>query len=151
VHRSIADFRGEARFSTWLYRLTVNVVLMHRRAAKSRPQLAADPVTAPATDPRLLPDEQVARNRRIDAFQRVIDQLSEKKRTVFVLHEIEGLAPAEISKIVGAPVLTIRTRLFYARREVLALLEKEPSLANLAEAFASNRPEAPEDGGREPT
>ena len=151
VHRSIADFRGDSRFSTWLYRLTVNVVLMHRRAAKSRPQLVGDPVRAPAADPRLLPDEQVARSRRIEAFHRIVDQLSEKKRTVFLLHEIEGLSPAEISKIVGAPVLTVRTRLFYARREVLAMLSKEPALASLAEALDSERPGLPDEAGREPT
>ena len=131
VHRSIGDFRGDARFSTWLYRLTVNVVLMQRRAAKSRPQLIAEAAAAPPKDPRLLPDEQVARGRRIAAFYRVIDRLSEKKRTVFVLHEIEGMSPAEIAKVVGAPVLTIRTRLFYARREIAEMVRDEPSLAGL--------------------
>ncbi len=131
VHRSIPDFRGEARFSTWLYRLTVNVVLMQRRSSKSRPQLVAEGVTAPPRDPLLLPDEQVARGRRIAAFYRVLERLSEKKRTVFVLHELEGLAPSEISKIVRAPVLTVRTRLFYARRELAQLSREEPSLADV--------------------
>ena len=129
VHRSIADFRGDARFSTWLYRLTVNVVLMHRRAAKSRPRLVAEEAAAPPWDPALLPDEQVTRRRRAAAFYRVIDRLSEKKRTVFVLHEIEGLSPSDIGKIVGAPVLTVRTRLFYARREITAMLRAEPALS----------------------
>jgi RNA polymerase sigma-70 factor, ECF subfamily len=131
VHRSIADFRGDARFSTWLYRLTVNVVLMHRRSAKSRPHLIAEEAAEPPKDPRLLPDEQVARGRRVAAFYRVIDRLSDKKRSVFVLHEVEGLSPAEIAKIVDAPVLTVRTRLFYARREVLAMLQDEPALAGM--------------------
>src|SRR5215471_5543795 len=106
VHRSIGDFRGDARLSTWLYRLTVNVVLMHRRAAKSRPQLVGEAAASPPKDQRLLPDEQVARRRRMAAFYRVVDRLSEKKRTVFVLHEIDGLSPQEIAKIVDAPVLT---------------------------------------------
>jgi RNA polymerase sigma-70 factor (ECF subfamily) len=66
----------------------------------------------------------------------VIDKLAEKKRTVFLLHELEGLAPAEISKIVGAPVLTVRTRLFYARRELSEMLQEEPTLAAFAKAFA---------------
>jgi RNA polymerase sigma-70 factor (ECF subfamily) len=131
VHRSISDFRGESRFSTWLYRLTVNVVLMHRRAAKSRPQLVGESIVSQPKDQRLLPDELVVRQRRIAAFRRLVDSLSEKKRTVFVLHELEGLSPAEIGKIVGAPVLTVRTRLFYARREVLAMIREEPALAGL--------------------
>ena len=131
VHRSIADFRGDARLSTWLYRLTVNVVLMHRRAAKSRPQLVGEEAAAPPKDTRLLPDEQVARRRRVVAFYRMIDKLSEKKRTVFVLHEIDGLSPLEIAKIVEAPVLTVRTRLFYARRELTAMIREEPDLGSL--------------------
>ncbi len=131
VHRSIGDFRGDARLSTWLYRLTVNVVLMHRRAAKSRPQLVGEAAAAPPKDLRLLPDEQVARKRRMTAFYRMVDKLSEKKRTVFVLHEIDGLSPMEIAKVVDAPVLTVRTRLFYARRELAAMLRDEPDLANL--------------------
>ena len=48
-----------------------------------------------------------------------------------MLHELEGMAPAEIAKAVGAPVLTIRTRLFYARREIEAMLCDEPALAGL--------------------
>jgi RNA polymerase sigma-70 factor (ECF subfamily) len=131
VHRSIGDFRGDARLSTWLYRLTVNVVLMHRRAAKRRPQLVGEAAAAPPKDQRLLPDEQVARRRRMAAFYRMIDRLSEKKRTVFVLHEIDGLTPQEIAKIVEAPVLTVRTRLFYARRELAAMIREEPDLAGL--------------------
>jgi RNA polymerase sigma-70 factor, ECF subfamily len=150
VHRSIADFRGESRFSTWLYRLTVNVVLMHRRAAKSRPQLVADETASPLQDPRLLPDEQVARRRRVDAFQRVIDRLTEKKRTVFLLHEVEGLSPAEIAEIVKAPVLTVRTRLFYARREVLGWLAEEPSLSGIAAEVGAEPGHLATDAGREP-
>jgi RNA polymerase sigma-70 factor (ECF subfamily) len=131
VHRSIADFRGDARFSTWLYRLTVNVVLMQRRAAKSRPQLFGEAAAPPPPDPELLPDEQVARRRRVAAFYRLVDRLSEKKRAVFLLHELEGLSPADIAEAVGAHVLTVRTRLFYARRELMEMVSEEPSLAGV--------------------
>ena len=128
VYRSIKDFRGQSRFSTWLYRVTVNVVLMHRRAAQSRPVLQAAPDESFGADARDLPDDQLARARRVEAFYRLLDRLSDKKRAVFVLHELEGLSPGEVAKVVKAPVLTVRTRLFYARRELLALLREEPSL-----------------------
>ena len=76
----------------------------------------------------------------MQAFHRLLDRLSEKKRLVFVLHELEGLSPGEIAKIVGSPVLTVRTRLFYARRELLALLGEEPSLSGLAAELGADTP-----------
>ena len=78
------------------------------------------------------------------AFQRLLARLADKKRVVFVLHELEGMSPAEIADIVGAPVLTVRTRLFYARRELEAMLAEEPSLANLQASVH-------EEGRTEPT
>jgi RNA polymerase sigma-70 factor (ECF subfamily) len=131
VHRSLKDFRGDARFSTWLHRVTVNVVLMYRRSEKSRPVLVQRPDTVDTRDPQPSPDEQLARQQRISAFYRLLDQLSEKKRTVYILHELEGLAPVEIARVVKVPVLTVRTRLFYARRELMARLGSEPALSGL--------------------
>jgi RNA polymerase sigma-70 factor (ECF subfamily) len=136
VHKSLGDFRGQSKFSTWLHRVTVNVVLMNRRAARSRPVFTGElsPETEPDHGSR--PDDAAARLRRVDAFRRVLERLPEKKRTVFVLHEIEGMAPADISQLVDAPVLTVRTRLFYARREICELMKDEPALAQLAEELA---------------
>ncbi len=135
VHRSLGGFRREAQLSTWIYRIAINVVLMHRRAQKSRPPSIAAPPDTSAVDESEQPDEQLARRRRIAALYRLLDGMSEKKRTVYVLHELEGLTPAEIAKVVGAPVLTVRTRLFYARRTLLAELPHEPALAALAGAL----------------
>jgi RNA polymerase sigma-70 factor (ECF subfamily) len=141
VHRSLGEFRGQAKFTTWLHRVTVNVVLMARRAARSRPVFTGDPIAEQEPDRGLLPDEGAARQVRIDAFRRLVDRLPEKKRTVFVLHEIEGLSPNEISEIVDAPVLTVRTRLFYARRELAEMMLEEPALAQLAQELAAQRTE----------
>lgn len=136
VFRSLKDFRGQSKFSTWLHRVTVNVVLMHRRSARSRPVLTEEaPSDVVADDRQPLPDEDAERCERMRAFQRLLGRLAEKKRVVFVLHELEGLAPTEIADIVGAPVLTVRTRLFYARRELEAMLPDEPALANLRASF----------------
>jgi RNA polymerase sigma factor (sigma-70 family) len=156
VHKSIKDFRGQSRLSTWLYRVTVNVVLMHRRSARSRPVFVEQPETHAPSDGNPLPDEQVARRARIRAFNRLLERLSEKKRIVFVLHELEGMAPAEIARIVEAPVLTVRTRLFYARRELAEMLRDEPALAALANEFGKSGEESSpraelREAGREPS
>jgi RNA polymerase sigma-70 factor (ECF subfamily) len=137
VHKSLGEFRGQAKFSTWLHRVTVNVVLMVRRAARSRPVFSGEPLSDVEPDRRLLPDEDAARHQRIAAFRRLLDRLPEKKRTVFILHEIEGMSPAEIGEIVDAPVLTVRTRLFYARRELAEMMREEPTLAQLAQELAA--------------
>jgi RNA polymerase sigma-70 factor (ECF subfamily) len=137
VHKSLKDFRGQSKFSTWLHRVTVNVVLMHRRAARSRPVFADEPIgDALIQAGDVPPDEDVDRRERVRAFARLLDRLADKKRIVFVLHELEGITPNEIAKIVGAPVLTVRTRLFYARREIEAMLGDEPSLAGLRLRFS---------------
>jgi RNA polymerase sigma-70 factor (ECF subfamily) len=80
----------------------------------------------------------VARRARVEAFERLIDQLSEKKRTVYILHELEGLSPADVSQIVGAPILTVRTRLFYARRELERRIAEDAELAGTVSGSASD-------------
>jgi RNA polymerase sigma-70 factor, ECF subfamily len=118
VFRSIARFRGDAKISTWLYRVCVNVALQRLRKRKRRAEVSADDVGERATDET--PERELDNRRRLDAVYRILDELSPKKRVVFILHEIEGREPKEIAGIVGAPVLTVRTRLHYARKEFYA-------------------------------
>jgi RNA polymerase sigma factor (sigma-70 family) len=129
VLRSLASFRDEARFSTWLYRVALNVVLMHRRASGRRPRLVEEEHAPPAVDAAPSAHEVLETRRRVEAFYALLGRLSDKKRTVYVLHELEGLSPARIGEIVQAPVLTVRTRLFYARRELAGWIEGDPALA----------------------
>jgi RNA polymerase sigma-70 factor (ECF subfamily) len=137
VYKSLKDFRGQSKFTTWLHRVTVNVVLMHRRAARSRPVFADEPLAdAALRSGDIPPDEDFERRERMRAFGRLLERLAQKKRIVFVLHELEGVPPGEIATIVGAPVLTVRTRLFYARREIEAMLREEPALSGMRLTFA---------------
>jgi RNA polymerase sigma-70 factor (ECF subfamily) len=129
VLRTLSTFRDEARFSTWLYRVALNVVLMHRRARGRRPRLVAEGLAPHAVDAAPSAQDALESRRRVATFYRLLERLSEKKRTVFVLHELEGLPPTRIAELVQAPVLTVRTRLFYARRELAQLIAAEPSLA----------------------
>ena len=129
VFRSIPRFRGDARVSTWLYRVCVNVALQRLRKRKRRAEVSADEVPEPApSDGGETPERALDNRRRLDAVYRLLDELSPKKRVVFILHEIEGREPKEIAGIVGAPVLTVRTRLHYARKEFYALAARDARL-----------------------
>ncbi len=138
VYRSLKDFRGQSKFSTWLHRVTVNVVLMARRAQKSRPLFSAtsEGWQDELRDSQALPDVDAERRERIRAFSALLERLGDKKRDVFILHELEGHSPSEIAEMVGCPVLTVRTRLFYARREIEGMLREEPSLRGIAGTFS---------------
>lgn len=137
AYRSLGDFRGQSKFSTWLHRVAVNVILMARRAYHKRPNVLDAPFESERSpDQRLLPDEDASRLRRVAAFRSVLEKIPEKKRVVYILHDIEGLPPTEIAAIVDAPVLTVRTRLFYARRELIKLMRRDPVLAQLVDEMA---------------
>lgn len=116
VLRSIHAFRGQSRLSTWMYRIALNVFLQQLR--RRRPQPAADEPGLPeAPDRAATPERSLEARERIEAVSRILDRMSAKKRLVFVLSEIEGRRPREIARLIGTPVLTVRTRLHYARKE----------------------------------
>lgn len=142
VYRSLHAFRGDSKFSTWLHRLCTNVTRMHLRRGRSRPRFAD--VEVPEAPPRdAAPDgplEQVERAERVRALYRLLDRLSEKKREVLVLHDLDGVSAKEIAELVGIPVLTVRTRLFYARKELYAALAEEPSLRGVMEQLLEQLP-----------
>jgi RNA polymerase sigma-70 factor (ECF subfamily) len=133
IYRSLPSYEGHSKFSTWLYRVVTNVARMHLRRQRSRPRLtsASDEALASHASPAAPPDSDAERSERMEALYRHLSALSDKKRTVLVLHDLAGLSAAEIAEIVEAPVLTVRTRLFYARKELYAQLASDPALSEL--------------------
>ena len=126
--RGLEKFRGDARLSTWLYRICVNVALGRIRTRKRRPPpIGVADLDAAAADPSLverpeLPDRALERRQDQARVYRALDMLPPKKRMVLYLHEIEGLDLKEIAYLVDSNPVTVRTRLFYARREFYAAL-----------------------------
>ncbi len=145
VYRSLPKFRGDAKFSTWLYRLTLNVARMHLRRGRSRPRFADVEVPEARRDgkPPETPDLVHERGERVRALYALLETLSEKKRTVLVLHDLEGMPAKEIAEVVDAPVLTVRTRLFYARKELYAAIAGDPHLRPAVEAVLPDLPGKP--------
>jgi len=130
VHRSMQAFKGQSKFSTWLHRVAVNVALQHIRKKKTSlpPATTADVPDAPdTTDGPANPLAAALSGERLAAVYRVLGTLSEKKRVVLVLHDLQGVAAGEIARTLKTNVLTVRTRLFYARKEFYDRIRLEPS------------------------
>jgi RNA polymerase sigma-70 factor (ECF subfamily) len=136
VFRSIRRFEGKSAFSTWLYRVTVHVAMKARRKrTRSRLDLVED---VPETvDEKPLPVEVSLSAERQARVEVLLQRLSPKKRAVLVMHDVQGTDAQKIAEILGTNVLTVRTRLFYARRELEALAKSDPALA---EFFGGGHP-----------
>jgi RNA polymerase sigma-70 factor (ECF subfamily) len=128
--RGLDKFRGDARLSTWLYRICVNVALGRIRTRRRRPNaIGVNDLDVASTDPSLTerpetPAQSLERRRERERVYAALEQLAPKKRIVLYLHEIEGLDLKEIAYLVDSNPVTVRTRLFYARREFYDVLAK---------------------------
>ncbi len=121
--RGLERFRGDARLSTWLYRICVNVALGRIRTRKRRPPaFGVTDLDTAAIDPSFaerpeMPDQSLSRRQDQERVYRALETLAPKKRIVLYLHEIEGRDLKEIAYLVDSNPVTVRTRLFYARRD----------------------------------
>lgn len=129
LHRKIGSFRGESAFTTWLHRLTVNIVLMHFRKRAVRDEKVTDDgempeqIEAGTANPTTMPIiDRIA----LDA---ALAQLPRGYRTVFVLHDVDGYEHEEIAHILGIAVGTSKSQLHKARMKMRRLLQKKQAFA----------------------
>ena len=122
LFRKIGGFRGEANFTTWLHRLTVNQVLMRFRKKKSRREDALE-------DENLQPHESVRpvspkASQMIDriTLEGAIAKLPPGYRAAFILHDVEGYEHEEVARILGCAVGTSKSQLHKARTKLRKLL-----------------------------
>ncbi len=130
LFRKIGTFRSESAFSTWLHRMTVNVVLMRLRK-KSLPVASLEEATEPDEDgggPRKdigAPDLRLSGAVDRVNLERSIDRLPPGYRTVFVLHDVQGYEHNEIAGIMGCSVGNSKSQLHKARTRLRDLLQEE--------------------------
>jgi RNA polymerase sigma-70 factor, ECF subfamily len=140
LYRKIGTFRGESAFSTWLHRLSVNVVLMHLRK-KGLPLVSLEEATQSASSDDDTPkkdfgSEDVALAGSIDRLElrKAVESLPPGYRTIFVLHDVEGYEHNEIAGIVGCSIGNSKSQLHKARMKLRDLLKM-----NRAEKAAKSR------------
>src|SRR5712664_2644694 len=130
LFRKIGTFRGESAFSTWLHRMTVNVVLMRLRK-KSLPVASLEETTDPDDEtggPRKdvgAPDLRLSGAVDRVNLERSVEKLPPGYRTVFVLHDVQGYEHNEIADIMGCSVGNSKSQLHKARTRLRELLQEE--------------------------
>ena len=135
AYKAIRKFRGEARFSTWLYRIVINLSKNRIKQMKTRLEREGVSLNAPieteegevphdppAEDPSAL--EQMERKEVQTAVQVCISALDDDYREVLVLRDIQGLSYDEIGEILKIPGGTVKSRLFRARDALKEGLKK---------------------------
>jgi len=132
VFRKIHTFRGESAFSTWLHRLTANLVLMHLRRKKPS-STSLDDMTGSeeeGTKPGQEiggPDPQLSGLVDRVTLQSAIDQLPEGYKEIFVLYDVQGYEHSEIAQILGRSIGNSKSQLHKARKRLCELLQRVPS------------------------
>ena len=126
LFRKIGTFRGESAFSTWLHRMSVNVVLMQLRR-KNLPVVPLEETMEGEEEGTVkkepgAPDERLAGAIDRLQLQRAVDELPPGSRTIFVLHDVEGFEHNEIAEMVGCSIGNSKSQLHKARLKLRELL-----------------------------
>lgn len=130
--KSIANFRGQSAFYTWLHRIMTNAALDWLRKKHIQTgqefddtigirRIAPGAVTAPRPD--IHPAERIADGEVRQSIDAALAKLSPEHRTAIVLREIEGCEYQEIADAMGTTIGTVMSRLFYARKKLQTLLK----------------------------
>lgn len=124
LYHKAGSFRGDAAFTTWLHRLTINKVLMHFRCNKGR----RDQPTLDGVLPELGISEARNYGRALTldrlTLKQLIVQLPPGYRAAFILHDVEGYDHAETAQILGISVGTTKSQLHKARKRLQSLLRE---------------------------
>jgi RNA polymerase sigma-70 factor (ECF subfamily) len=134
IYRHLPTFRGDSRFSTWVYRIATNASLMHRRARARRPVESLDEFLPRFdADGRHVPtpqalqvasrvDELLDRRELAEKARAAIERLPDLYREAFVLRDLEELSTADVAQVLGVEPAAVRQRVHRARLMVRGYL-----------------------------
>jgi RNA polymerase sigma-70 factor (ECF subfamily) len=140
AYRHLDSFRGDSRFTTWLYRIAATTSLMHLRKERSAPQLITlshDDDEAPRDEPRDVessPEEKWASSEAVRLASERLEQMGDKYGDIFAMRFVEGYSESEIAKKLRLNVSTVKTRAYRARTALKRELERALEVPALAAA-----------------
>lgn len=131
AYRNLANFRGEAKVSSWLHRIAVNQCLTHKRRAKTRSEEFLD--DDDGSEERVFvaplhnsPSRRAEQVERLKLVRTAVSSLPTDLRQVIVMKEFEDMTFLEISETLEIPLSTVKSRLYTALKQLKMKLERMP-------------------------
>ncbi len=135
AYSSLASFRGESKFSVWLYRIVSNVCLDFLRSRSRHPTVSlsvenddGEEDELDIADTSLSPEEVLERRLTCESVRRGLDALSEEYRQILLLREIQGLSYEEIAQVLSMELGTVKSRIFRARKKLCDFLVRDGNI-----------------------
>ena len=139
AYNSLQAFRGDSKFSVWLYRIVSNVCLDFLRSKNRRPTVSLSvedddgedtqlDVADESQSPELLLDRKLTR----ESVRRGLDSLPPDYRQILLLREIQGLSYDEIAQALGLEVGTVKSRIFRARKRLCTFLIDDGNISDFS-------------------
>lgn len=142
AYNSLPSFRGDSKFSSWLYRIASNVCLDFLRSKSRRPQSSLtlggdddEDVQLEIPDPAAGPEEQLIKKLSMQSLSEGLKLLPDNQRQILAMRELGGMSYAEIGAALSLEEGTVKSRIFRARKKLCAFLLES---GNIPESLASN-------------
>ena len=133
AYRNLDSFRGQASFSTWLYKIATNLCIDRARTRKRRPQQAysldepfdkeEDSGGREIADLRFEPSKGVERDELRTLVRQTVSEMPEKQRQVLIMCDLQGMAYENIAEVLNIPLGTVKSRIFHARADLARRLK----------------------------
>ena len=144
AYNSLSSFRGDSKFSSWLYRIVSNLCLDFKRRQSRRPSSSltvedddGENVQLDIADESQSPETLLERKLTREAVRRGLAELPDEQRQILLLREIQGLSYEEIGEAMGLEAGTVKSRIFRARKKLCAYLLKD---GNISDSISSRNP-----------
>ena len=135
AYNSLSSFRGDSKFSVWLYRIATNVCLDFLRSRSRKPTVSlsvedddGEEVELDIADESQSPERLLERGLTRDAVRRGLNALSPEYRQILLLREIQGLSYEEIAAALGIDLGTVKSRIFRARKKLCTFLIEDGNI-----------------------
>ena len=139
AYNSLQSFRGDSKFSVWLYRIASNVCLDFLRSRSRKPTVSlsveddeGEETQLDVADESQSPELLLERSLTRDAVQRGLQALPPDYRQILLLREIQGLSYEEIADVLRIEVGTVKSRIFRARKRLCAFLVEDGNIPDFA-------------------
>ena len=140
AYGSLSSFRGDSKFSVWIYRITTNVCLDFLRSKSRKQQVSLtvsdddEDAQLDIPDPKADPEQQLIKKISMQSVEEGLQTLPDKQRQILVMRELGGMSYAEIGKALSIEEGTVKSRIFRARKRLCIFLLDS---GNIPESIAS--------------